>query len=363
MGDGDAAEQRRRQRAEKARELRAAQAVAAGREPGQRGRPSNAAGEQGQGVRCVSPARTPRPREEPGSGNPRPRQAIRCEPCESQEAAAARAELARLQALQANGGGPSNLDTLIAECFEAVEIAEDVEAAEMAEAMAAVEAAERHDVVEEVMAAAAAAGVASPPMPTAAELMPPPPPPQPRPPPVQRVARAPTTSAEKAHKYFQRAGKVALAIRKGEGHRAELWVRLGYLLGEADTWTDKAREEELLQNDSGDARLMLTCVSPDDDMRAHAIPCGRWDPIGPDHWVSRDGEYRWGELHLWLDPLSPGHWIATSGTAWAAWHEDHDAHEVEGDVQFSSDENDLAPWEGTFFDGRLCFTRLPRLPM
>ena len=38
-------------------------------------------------------------------------------------------------------------------------------------------------------------------------------------------------------------------------------------------------------------------------------------------------------------------------------------HEVEGDVQFSSDENDLAPWEGTFFDGRLCFTRLPRLPM
>ena len=314
-------------------------------------------------MRCVSPARTPRPREEPGSGNPRPRQAIRCEPCESQEAAAARAELARLQALQANGGGPSNLDTLIAECFEAVEIAEDVEAAEMAEAMAAVEAAERHDVVEEVMAAAAAAGVASPPMPTAAELMPPPSPPQPRPPPVQRVARAPTTSAEKAHKYFQRAGKVALAIRKGEGHRAELWVRLGYLLREADTWTDRAREEELLRNDSGDERLMLTSVGPDDDMRAHAIPCGRWDPIGPDHWVSRDGEYRWGELHLWQDPLSPGQWIATSGTAWAAWHEDHDAHEVEGDVQFSSDENDLAPWEGTFFDGRLCFTRLPRLPM
>ena len=149
---------------------------------------------------------------------------------------------------------------------------------------------------------------------------------------------------------------MALAIRKGEGHRAELWVRLGYLLREADTWTDRAREEELLRNDSGDERLMLTSVGPDDDMRAHAIPCGRWDPIGPDHWVSRDGEYRWGELHLWQDPLSPGQWIATSGTAWAAWHEDHDAHEVEGDVQFSSDENDLAPWEGTFFDGRLCFT-------
>ena len=43
MGDGDAAEERRRQRAEKAREQRAAQAVAAGREPGQRGRPSGKA--------------------------------------------------------------------------------------------------------------------------------------------------------------------------------------------------------------------------------------------------------------------------------------------------------------------------------
>ena len=279
--------------------------------------------------RCVSPARTSRPREEPGSGNPRPRQVERREPRVSQEAAAARAELARLQALQADGGGPSNLDTLIAECFEAVEIAEDIEAAEAAEAT---------------------------PMPTAAELMPPPPPPL-RP----RNARAPMTSAEKAHKYLQRAAKVALAIRKGEGQRAELWVRLGYLLREADTWTDKAREEEPLQHDYRHEPLTLTGVSADDVMPY--IPYGIWDPIGPDHWVSRDGEYRWGELHLWQDPLSPGQWIATSGIAWAAWHEDHDAHEVEGDVQFSSDENGLAPWEGTFCNGRLCFTRLPRMPM
>ena len=58
MGDGDAVEQRRRQRAEKARELRAAQAVAAGREPGQRGRPSNAAGEEGQGALWYSEPRS-----------------------------------------------------------------------------------------------------------------------------------------------------------------------------------------------------------------------------------------------------------------------------------------------------------------
>ena len=152
--DADAAaadEERRRKRAEAAREKRAEQALAKGRQPGQRGRP----GKQPAQLPPASPEPAHREREEPGSGNPRPRQAVRRD-----DVADARAELARLQALQESGGGPSNLDVLLAECIEAVDIAEDIAAAEAAEAAIAEDIAAAEAAIAADIAAAEAAEAA-----------------------------------------------------------------------------------------------------------------------------------------------------------------------------------------------------------
>ena len=152
--DADAAaadEERRRKRAEAAREKRAEQALAKGRQPGQRGRP----GKQPAQLPPASPEPAHREREEPGSGNTRPRQAVRRD-----DVADARAELARLQALQESGGGPSNLDVLLAECIEAVDIAEDIAAAEAAEAAIAEDIAAAEAAIAADIAAAEAAEAA-----------------------------------------------------------------------------------------------------------------------------------------------------------------------------------------------------------
>ena len=387
MGDGDAAEERRRQRAEKAREQRAAQAVAAGREPGQRGRPS---GKAPMGTAEAQPL---------GTAEAQPFiDAARCRLRELQSALVADNSV---HVTFAGQGGSIALGTglavdqwqaafgargdaarllLVAELERGVEqlrgefpsrvhigrvSGADASATQiMVWGANASNADLQNGTRIQGSGQAAAMGVQKPgvfgiittplcgpppqgfsPQPPLARLLPKPvPPPQP-----QITSDDVRAARETAQAAAARAAQAAQAAQTTED-----WASAAFLLREAAAAAEAAGK--VAQAPPEGVQLHMSTRTAVEVASELQLGEGEWDQVGSQHLVSEvvQGIKGDGRLHLWPDADS-GSWYVTSSEAWAA-NREYPAFGTNGEYpHMTSDFQGTSPWAGTFDDGRVRF--------